>query len=135
MQILKTLTLTFFLSTAMFSVSNAQVNPATVITETQPNTVVIKHPAANNPATYFSTSPMFNFEIYKPGDIQKIVAEMAKDPDVQMAKVGGVNGDYYMVNLGLKSIKDKTWFAAFFKKSGIKMVKINTNPPVEVEKL
>ncbi|PBQ33433.1 hypothetical protein CNR22_17155 [Sphingobacteriaceae bacterium] len=136
MQILKSLSLTIFLSTAVVNVSTAQSNPPqTAIAETQPKTVVIKHPAANDPATYFSMAPIFNFEIYKPGEIDKIVAEMAKDPDVMMARVGGNNGDYYMINLQLKSVKDKTWFAAFFKKVGIKMVKINNNPPVDVAKL
>lgn len=135
MQILKTLSLTLLLSAATVSVSSAQTTPKTVSSETQPKTVIVKHPAANDPATYFSMSPMFNFEIYKPGDINKIVDILAKDPDVQMAKVGGVNGDYYMINFSVKSIKDKTWFAALFKKAGIEMVKINNNPPIDVEKL
>ena len=137
MQILKTLSLTVLLSlAAMPPGMYAQINSQTTkFTETPARTIIIKHPAANDPATYFAMTTVFTFEVYKPGNIDKIVSQMSKDPGVEMCKVGGVNNEYYQINLVVKSAKDKMWFAALFKKAGLFTIKINNNSPVDIDKM
>ena len=137
MPIFKTLSLSLLLAAALYSpAAYAQVNPQTTkITETPPKSIVIKHPAANDPATFFATSNTFMFEVYKPGNMAKIIAEISKDPNVDVCKEGAVTGDYHQVSLVVKAMKDKMWYAALFKKAGLTMIKVNNNPVVEVDKM
>jgi len=137
MQILRTFTLSLLLSAAAINThSYAQANPAAIKTATMPDkTIIIKHPMANDPATFFATNSLITFEIYKPGDIAKIIAALAKDPDVVDCRMGTVTGDYYQVNLTVKVSKNKMWYGALFKKAGLNTIKINNNPIVDVEKM
>ena len=112
--------------------------PAMYYAETPARTIVIKHPAANDPATFFSSGTMFAFEVYKAGsadEVAMIIKAMSKDPNVESCTEGRLTGDYKAFMLTLKSAKDKAWFAALFKKAGLNTIKINNNPIVEVEKM
>ena len=141
MQILKTLSLTLLLASPALSIDatgqvNGKINAIAGDYKEMPiKTIVIKHPAANDPATFFSTNTLFSFEVYKPGDMSKIIAAIKQDPDVLECGKGNVTGDYHQVNLSLKTTKDKAWFAALFKKAGLASIKINNNPIVEVAKM
>ncbi len=137
MEILRTLSLSVLLSVAAVnSNSYAQANPAAIKSaEMSAKTIIIKHPMANDPATFFATNTLITFEIYKPGDIAKAISVMSKDPNVADCKMGAVTGDYYQVNLTVKSLKDKMWYGTLFKKAGLNTIKINNNPIVEVGKM
>lgn len=117
-----------------------QVNGQTNLTgvhyaEIPAKTLFIKHPAANDPATFFSTNTNFSLDIYKPGDMDKIIAALKKDPQVQSCSKGTLTGDYQQFNLTVKSTKNKMWFISLFKKAGISTVKINNNNIVEIERM
>jgi hypothetical protein len=117
----------------------ANLKPSFVyFSETPARTIFIKHPAAQNVDGFFSTTTALMFEIYKPGsseDMAKIISALKKDSNVEMCAEGAITGDYHMVNITLKSAKDKAWFAALFKKAGLNNIKINNNPIVEVGKM
>lgn len=141
MQILKTLSLSLLLAASVIS-SNAygQPNVATQLTQAQTpdKTLFIKHPGANDVATFFSTNKTFLFEIYKPGtkeDLEKIMNTFKKDSNVESCLEGKVTGDFYAIHVVVKAAKDKMWYASLFKKAGLNMIKINNNPIVDVEKM
>jgi len=141
MQLFKKISLSLLLSASVISSDfhgqvNGQVNATGIgYPETPAKTVCIKHPAANNPATFFSTGTVFSFEIYKAGDVEKIVNSIKSDADVASCSKGIVTGDYQQIALVLKTTKDKKWFADLFKKAGLNTIKINNNPIVEVDKM
>lgn len=125
-----------FVTFLLAPVVNGQINPQTTkITEPPIKCIVLKHPAANDAATFFATSTAISFEVYKPGNMKKILAELAKDPEVENAKAGTVTGDYHQVTLSVKTTKDKMWYVSLFKKAGLNNIKINNNPVVEVDKM
>lgn len=140
MKLAKILSFAFVLGTiAINSELSAKTNSIKmVLTETPPRTIIIKHPAANNIDGFFSTTTVLMFEIYKAGskeDLDKIVADLKKNTDVESCVEGPLNGDYQAMSLTIKSMKDKKWYAELFKKAGLKNIKINNNPIVEVGKM
>jgi hypothetical protein len=140
MQILRTLSLSLLLTaTAVNSNIYGQADAtAAKYAQTPDKTVFIKHPAAEDVATFFSTNKTFLFEIFKPGtkeDLAKIIAVFKKDSNVESCTEGTVTSDYYAVHVIVKTAKDKMWYASLFKKAGINTIKINNHPIVEVEKM
>lgn len=140
MQILKTLSLTLFLSTVAMGSSHAQPTALTSKTyaDTPAKTIIIKHPAANDVATFFSSSTVYSFEVFKPGtsaEMDKIVATLKKDAEVADVAVGKVTGDYHAITVTVKSVKNKMYFSSLFKKAGLNTIKINNNPITEVDKM
>ena len=140
MRFLKTLSLTLVLSTAVLN--SMAINGAYALAinylETPAKTICIKNPAASNPTTFFSTTTVLMFEVYKPGskeEMDKIVSSLKKDSNVQSCDEGATTGDYHAITLVLKSAKDKAWFVSLFKKAGLNTVKINNNPIIDTEKL
>ena len=140
MRILKILSLSTLLSTGVLNLEATTETSVLTLNyvETPAKTICLKNPAASNPATFFSTSTVIMFEVYKPGskeEMAKIVSSLKKDANVQSCDEGNITGDYYALTLTLKSAKDKAWFAALFKKAGLNTIKINNNPVLEVDKL
>lgn len=140
MQILRILPISLLLAIVLISAPvYGKINTFNIsYSETPARTIVIKHPAANNPATFFSTSTVLTFEVFKPGskeDVAAIIKALTKDGNVQSCTAGVLTGDYQAFTLTLKSAKDKAWFASLFKKAGLNTIKINNNPIVEVDKM
>lgn len=141
MQLLKTISLSLILAaTALCSDTYAQVNgqvnaTAASFQETPANTIIIKSPAANDPATFFSTSTIYTIYIYKPGDLSKIVSSFSKNAAVESCTKVTANSDYHELSLTLKATKDKMWFISLFKAAGLNKIKINNNPITELEKM
>jgi hypothetical protein len=140
MQILKPLSLSVLLAVAAINTPVCgTVNPVTVnYSETPAKTIILKHPAANNAAAFFSGNTAFMFEVFKPGskeELNRMVKLLAADANVQSCNEGQQTGDYQAITLVLKSAKDKAWFASLFKKAGLTTIKINNNPVVDVDKM
>lgn len=139
MQIFKTLSVSLMLAATLnIADSFAQQNPPPSeknIIDPPSNTIFIKNPAASQPATFFSTSIVLSFEIYKPTEISKIVSTLAKDPNVASCLPGKITGDFQQVSLTVKASKDKMWYAALFKKAGLATIKINNDPIVDIDKM
>lgn len=140
MKMLRTLPVSLLLAIALISIPvYGKINtPAMHYAETPAKTIIIKHPAASNPATFFSSGTVYTFEVYKAGsadDIAMIVKALSKDANVESCTEGVLTGDYKGFMLTLKSAKDKAWFASLFKKAGLNTIKINNNPIVAVDKM
>ncbi|WP_317896743.1 hypothetical protein [Aurantibacillus circumpalustris] len=136
MQIFKALSLTALLSIGIVnSELQAQANTAITTPLTPAKTIILKHPLATNADNFFSAGTAFMFEIYKVGDISKVIELIKKNSNVSECTAGITTGDYQQINILLKVKKDKAWFADLFKKAGLKTIKINNNPIVEVEKM
>ncbi len=113
-------------------------NSIIVIKELPAKTICIKHPLASDPVKFFSTGTSFHFEVFKPGtkaDLMSIIDKLKKVEGVENCLPGNVNGDYYSVELTLKSAKDKAWFINAFKAAGLDHIKINNSEPTPLEKL
>jgi hypothetical protein len=139
MKTLKTLYVSLFLAYAGTS-TGWSANPMFTVrlNETPVKTVVIRHPMADDASKFFSASTVVHFEVYKPGTQQEkaaIIAALQKDAVVETVSEGPVVGDYHSITLVLKSVKDKAWFVAAFKKAGLNTIKMNNNPIVNVDKL
>jgi hypothetical protein len=140
MKILKTLSLSILLSGAFVSSSLvANENMLHVyFSETPAKTICIKNSAASNTDTYFASTTVISFEVYKAGsaeDVAKIIKTLKKDGAVESCVEGALTGDYQAITLTLKSAKNKAWFVNQFKKAGLNTIKINNNPIVEVDKM
>ncbi len=140
MKLVKILSISLFIGAAtMHSSLEAKTNPViSVYSEIPAKTIIIKHPAATNIDGFFSTTTVMMFEIYKAGsteDLAKIVAAFKKNADVESCVEGTLTGDYQAMTLTIKSMKSKQWYAELFKKAGLKTIKINNNPIVEVGKM
>ncbi len=108
------------------------------IKELPAKTICIKHPMANDAGSFFSTTTNLFFEVYKPGtkaDYTVIIEKLQKTEGVQNVTPGAITGDYYGINITLKTVKDKDWFAAAFKKAGLENIKINNNDAIALDKL
>ena len=106
--------------------------------ETPEKTVIIKHPAASNLNTFFSTTTTLFFEVYKPAtkkDIAALIKTLSKNTYVKSCTEGLLTGDYQGFTLELKSPMDKIAFGKLLKSAGLNTIKINANPIVDVEKL
>lgn len=106
--------------------------------ETPERTVIIKHPAANNLSTFFSSTTTLFFEVYKPGtkeDIATIIKTLSKNTYVKSCTEALLTGDYQGFTLELKSPMDKVAFGKLLKSAGLNTVKINANPIVASDKL
>ncbi len=140
MKILKTLAFSMMLSGALIS-SNLLANEKNVtiiFSETPAKTICLKNSAASNTDSYFSSTTVFSFEVFKAGskeDIAKIVKTLSKDAAVESCVEGALTGDYQAFTLTLKSTKSKAWFVSQFKKVGLNTIKINNNPIVDVDKM
>jgi hypothetical protein len=134
MKLIKTLSLCLIMVLAGVNVS---ANKAAVSGEIPAKTVVIK--AGNSDAgAYFSAASSVSFEIYKAGtpeDIQAIVKKIQGNKDVESASAGKVTGDYSMVNVKLKSAKDKAYWISLFKAAGLGHIRFNNNPVVETDQM
>ena len=104
----------------------------------QPGTICLKHPAAENAATFFAGSLVYQFEVYKVGsndNLTKVIAAFQKENDVESITVGALTGDYQALQLTLKKQKNKDWFAATFRKAGLNTIRINRREIVPVDKM
>lgn len=113
-------------------------NSYSFIKELPAKTVCIKHPLAADAAKFFSTGTSFHFEVFKPGsktDLVSIIDKLKKVDGVENCIPGNVNGDYFSIELTLKTTKDKAWFMNAFKAAGLDHIKINNSEPISVEKL
>lgn len=122
------------LLTAQISIDPVAAKPQSF----EPNTVFIKHPAANNSDVYFAEATMFHFEIYKSGgktDLETALTKLRADKQVESCSEGVVTGDFQAVTVTLKSPQSKAWFVKWMRAAGFKTIKINNNPPVALEKL
>ena len=140
MKIIKTLTFTLLFTGAVFNSSIYGNNKSLVskIDDIPSKTICIKNPAASNTTDFFSNTIQFSFEIFKAGskdDVLKIINSFKNDPSVESCSEGVLTGDYLAISLTLKLNKNKAWFIKSFKKAGLKTIKINNNPIVEIEKI
>ena len=140
MKIIKTLTFTLLFAVAVVNSSIYGFNKSLVlkIDDTPSKTICIKNPAASNTTDFFSNTIQFSFEIFKAGskdDVLKIINSFKNDAAVESCSEGVLTGDYLAISLTLKSNKNKAWFIKSFKKAGLKTIKINNNPIVEIEKI
>lgn len=140
MKFIKILTFALFFTTTIVNSTIYGNNKSLVlkIDDTPAKTICIKNPAASNTTQFFSNSTSFSFEIYKAGskdDVLKIIKFFKNDPAVENCIEGVLTGDYLAISLTLKSNKNKAWFIKSFKKAGLKTIKINNNPIVEIDKI
>jgi hypothetical protein len=137
---LKTIATTIAISLLAIGIATAQTPQAqAAITYEMPlKTVIIKDPAANEAAEYFSTVTMLKFWIYKAGttdDVKKMSAVFTGDPAVKQFSEGTTNGDYKEFTLELKSPKNKEWFVEKLRKAGCLYIKVNQREVAEIGKL
>ncbi len=138
MKTLYSLIFIFALSMANASPSVNSLESYLSIKELPAKTICIKHPLAADPVKFFSTGTSFHFEIFKAGtksDLLSIIDKLKKVEGVENCLPGNVNGDYFSVELTLKSVKDKAWFMNAFKAAGLDHIKINNSEPTPLEKL
>ena len=105
---------------------------------TEPKTIIIKNPSADNTAQFFSMAKTYFFEIYKPGnpdEIKKLIALVKSQKGVEDFTQQSTAGDYISFVLVLKANQDKAWFISFFKKAGLPFIRINQNAEVAVDKM
>lgn len=109
-----------------------------LVFSTNPKTIIIKNPQADNSAQFFSSAKMYFFEIYKPGnadEIKKLISLVKSQDGVEDFIQNSLYGDYLAFTLVLKANKDKAWFISFFKKVGLPFIRINHNEEIPVEKM
>lgn len=137
MKLLKTLSFSLLMLTALATQAiHPENKPQSLKFLNYPDkTICIKHPAAENATNFFAGSMVYNFEIYKAGNLDNILQSMLQNKDVATCTAGKVTGDYSAVILTLKSVKDKAWFIALFKKAGLSSIKINNNEVMALDKL
>ena len=140
MKFIKTLTFALFFTVTIVNSAIYGNNKSSVLKsdDAPAKTICIKNPAASNTTEFFSNSTSFSFEIYKAGskdDVLKIIKSFKNDPNVENFIEGVLTGDYLAVSLILKSNKNKAWFIKLFKKAGLKTIKINNSPIVEIDKI
>lgn len=138
MKLLKTCFLCLFLALCACPAQLPAASPAGIYNTMPDRTVVIKHPAAANVNTFFSSGTLFNFEVYKAGskvEINKMLEDLKNDPAVESVTLGALTGDYQAFTLVLKAPKNKAWFVSAFEKAGLNTIKVNNNAPVAVNKL
>jgi len=139
MKIIKTLSLSIIIVLANLQVSAFNFeNNLTVSIETPAKTVCIKAAGANNANVFFSTSSAVAFEIYKPGNAEElsaIVKKLKATDGVENVMTGKATGDYQMLNVVLKTNKDKTYWISLFKAAGCGHIKLNADPIVELDKI
>ena len=138
MKYFKTAVLALFLSS--LTVNQTVASEAMVIEHIFLNypakTIVIKNMAADDTKTFFSTSQVYNFEVYQAGkDMPAIIASLLSDKSVANCIAGTVVGDFTSVTLVLKTNKDKAWFISQFKKAGLNTIKINQKEVQNVDKM
>ena len=135
---MKTIKLKFALLIVLFFnlFASAQNAPSQAPTNQMPaNTICIKDMGADDANTYFSNSQVYNFEIYKVTDINKVLESIRKDKNIEGCLGGKVIGDYTQVMISLSSKQNKAWFIAQFKKAGLNTIRINHQEVKTVEKM
>jgi len=140
MKILKLFLVTLVFALTTYSASAQAGVAITAVSPSEPpaKTVFFKHPNAVDLNQFFSESKIYMFEVYKIGnkeDLAKVIKSLSSDKEVENVSAGVVTGDYQAIQMLLKTTKDTAWFIKQFQKAGLKTIKINNNPIVEVEKL
>lgn len=139
MKLFKTIALGLSLSLTAASASASTTSALSVkLTNMPDKTICLKHPQAANTDKFFSSTTMLSFEIYKPGNsefVKAVIASLKADPNVQSVTEGAVTGDFYAINITLKSAQSKQWFINSFKKAKLSNIKINNNEVVSVDKM
>lgn len=117
---------------------NAARSNYSIVYQVPEKTICIKNAQAGDAAKFFSTTTTFYFEVYKPGtkaEFAAIIDALSATEGVKSCSPGTVTGDYYAINLTLKTAKDKAWFAKICKEAGLGHIKINNTEAIAIEKL
>jgi hypothetical protein len=99
------------------------------------NSIVIKAGGANDVNAFFSTTKAVAFSIYKATDLVGTVKKLQEAAGVDNVIQEKVAGDYILINVSIKDVKDKAYWSALFVSAGFKKIKINNADPVDVDKL
>ncbi len=125
--------ISLLISTFLFS--SYTLAKANFFGETPAKTIVIKNPGADDTNTFFSNSKIYNFEVYKIGDVKAVLELLKKDKNIEICTASNPIGDFTPIQLNLKNTKNKNWFISLFKTAGLNNIRINHKEVMTVDKM